>query len=242
MPQPQKLDKAVLTEIWWDTPGKPAVKKTHNAGDPKQFVVQFNPQTLKLNYSNQKAGGDQPGSSSMQFVGKGTTKLSMELWFDATLPQPDPALGQPNDVRTLTQQVSYFMTPQTVVVDGKEGLAPPGVRFQWGTFLFEGFVDSMDETLEFFSSDGRPLRASVSIGASQQEIVFNPPPSGPGGPPPAPGTKPLSMARQGDSVQQMAARAGQQDWKTVAERNGIENPRQVAAGALVNLTPRPRGR
>lgn len=237
MPQPQDLKKATLTEIWWDTAGQPPVKKTHSNGEAKHFEVQFNPQTLKLNYSNQKAGGDQPGGSSMQFVGKGVTKLSLELWFDVTLPPPK-GMGQPDDVRSLTQEIAYFLTPQTVTVDGKEGLAPPGVRVQWGSFLFEGFLDSMDETLEFFSSEGRPLRASVSISASQQEIVYNPPPIGPGGLPKSPGTLPLQAARQGDSVQQMAARSGQPDWKAVADANGITNPRQVNTGSLLNMAPR----
>ena len=46
------------------------------------------------------------------------------------------------------------------------------MRFQWGSFLFEGVMDSMDETLEFFSADGRPLRAKVSISITSQDIQF----------------------------------------------------------------------
>src|SRR5262249_32459168 len=70
------------------------------------------------------------------------------------------------DVRELTKKVAYFITPKKV---SKEYL-PPAVRFQWGSFHFDGIMDSMEESLEFFSSDGVPLRASVSLSLSQQRI------------------------------------------------------------------------
>jgi hypothetical protein len=36
----------------------------------------------------------------------------------------------------------------------------------------------------------------------------------------------------------MASRSGMPDWKAVAQANGITNPRQIATGALLNMTPR----
>ncbi len=51
-------------------------------------TVQFNPETLKVTYSNQvvvpNGTGDQTGPSSMQFVGAGVMKLSLQLWFDCS--------------------------------------------------------------------------------------------------------------------------------------------------------------
>src|ERR1700735_24846 len=99
MPQPVELATATFDEVYWDPTGK----VNHTDGG-KKFQVQFNPQTLKLTYSNQKAGGDQPKGSSTQFVGRGVTKLSLELWFDvalATVTGSTPA----KDVRNLTQEV-----------------------------------------------------------------------------------------------------------------------------------------
>ena len=54
----------------------------------------------------------------------------------------------------------------------KEGdkFVPPAVRFLWGSFQFDGLMDSLEESLEFFSNDGRPLRASMSLTLSQQKI------------------------------------------------------------------------
>ena len=55
MPQPVQLALATFQEITWSTKGD---VQPVNGG--KNVRVQFNPQTLKLTYSNQKAGGDQP--------------------------------------------------------------------------------------------------------------------------------------------------------------------------------------
>ena len=108
MPAPGTLEKATLTELW---PGSDnaLAERNKDGGEPKRVTVQFNPQTLKVSLSNQNAGGTQPGGSSTQFVGQGTTKLSLELWFDVTLPHAsgdDPR----GDVRNLTKDVAYFMT------------------------------------------------------------------------------------------------------------------------------------
>lgn len=250
MPKPGTLEKATLTELW---PGSDnaLAEQNKDGGPAKQVTVQFNPETLKLSFSNQNAGGGQPGGSSTQFVGQGTTKLSLELWFDVTLPLATGQADPGGDVRALTQDVAYFMTPQEVTRGGKTGLVPPGIQFQWGTFLFKGTLDSMEETLELFSEDGKPLRAGVQLSLSKQDLKFEfgagrgssaAPPAGRGGGAPgsggaAPaGTKPLEMARAGDTVQGASARAGVADWKGVALANGIENPRRLAPGALLDLS------
>lgn len=227
MPEAEQLEKATLQEIRWDRGGRAEEKDARGAAT-QPFTVQFNPQTLKVNYSNQKTGGDQPQGSAVQFVGKGATKLTLELWFDTSVGETDGRAG--TDVRALVEKVNAFMRPSPAP-GARNRNVPPGVRFQWGAFLFEGVMDSMDETLELFSSGGVPLRASVSVTLSKQEIQFNR--RNPGGDG-APGTRPLDQARAGESVQQVAARAGNPDWKGVAMANGIENPRRLAPGTLLD--------
>lgn len=231
---PPQLKTATIEEIWWTDTG--AIKDGTPSGNPaKNFSVQFNPQTLKVNFTNQKAGGDQPKGSSTQFVGKGVTKLTLELWFDIALAIEQGRVPDGTDVRALTGEVAYFMAPQPVTVKGKKGLAPPGMRFHWGSFLFEGVMDSMDETLDLFSADGDPLRASVSISVSKQEIQYDPSKAASLGES-VPGSEPLTAAKAGRSLQQMASGAGTNNWQNIALANGIENPRMLAAGALVNLS------
>jgi hypothetical protein len=204
----------------------------------KTVVVQFNPETLKVSFANQVAqsNGANPttGPAGRQFVGEGTTKLALQLWFDVTA----PAAGQKQaeDVRELTGDVIYFIT--THKDDQTGNRLPPAVRFEWGSFRFDGAVDSMEESLEFFSREGRPLRASMSLNLSQQRIEVlkgeSALPPGAGGS--APGTQPLTAAPAGATLQGLAAAAGGgASWQAIATANGIENPRLLAPGQLINL-------
>lgn len=199
----------------------------------RKVAVQFNPESLKVTFANQivqPQGGDQAaGNSGRQFVGAGTTKLALQLWFDVTAMEKDAV----DDVRRLTQDVVYFMTPQKSDQDPAK-LAPPGIRFQWGSFLFDGMVEALEETLEFFSPDGKPLRAAIALTLSQQKILVSTF-EGDGKVPNRPGQTPLKSAKQGDSLQGMAGKDGKQDWQGIAAANGIEDPLRMSPGQLVNL-------
>ena len=199
----------------------------------RKVAVQFNPESLKVTFANQivqPQGGDQAaGNSGRQFVGAGTTKLALQLWFDVTAMEKDAV----DDVRRLTQDVVYFMTPQKSDQDPAK-LAPPGIRFQWGSFLFDGMVEALEETLEFFSPDGKPLRASIALTLSQQKILVSTF-KGDGKVPNRPGQTPLKSAKQGESLQGMAGKDGKQDWQGIAAANGIEDPLRMSPGQLVDL-------
>ena len=206
-------------------------------------TVQFNPDSLKVSFANQlvqpSGAGDQRGSPARQFVGAGTTKLALTLWFDVGSPQP-PKAARVDDVRKLTQKVAYFITPKPVPGQ-RDKFVPPAVRFVWGSFQFDGLMDALEETLEFFSPQGKPLRASCGVSLSQQKIQFafrdtgSADGSGAGGAS-TPGTQPLAQAPAGSTVQGLADGAGQGDnWQGIAAANGIENPRLMAPGALLDL-------
>jgi hypothetical protein len=213
----------------------------------KRVKVQFNPESLKVSFSTQTAspsrtagegGGGAPrtgdqasGTAGRQYLGAGSTKLSLALWFDCTA--ATEAAFQVDDVRRLTQEVVYFLIAQPAQKDPNT-FVPPGIRFQWGSFKFDGMVDSLEESLEFFSSEGRPLRAQVSLGLSQQRILVQT--FGPPGAPKMPGASPLVPAVQGGTLQGMADAVGRGDWQALASANGIENPRQLQAGALIKLS------
>lgn len=228
MPDSQKLEKAELREL--DAEFK------NEINTDKKCQVQFNPETLKVSFANQVAtpsgAGDQKGTPARQFVGAGTTKLSLQLWFDVSAPMP-PGQNKEQDVRKLTAKVAYFITPKP---EGDK-FVPPAVRFIWGSFQFDGIMESMEESLEFFSSDGRPLRASVTVNLTQQKITeftFRPT-SGPGASP-TPGTRPLTPAPSGGSVQSIADSQGKGDnWQDIASANNIENPRLLQPGQLIDV-------
>lgn len=219
MPVALPVTKAYLQPIRWTENGQ-----VETTGD--RFFVQFNPASLKVTYTNQKAGGDQPGTAPIQYVGKGTTKLAVELLFDVTGPMPDGT--ELEDVRELTLRVATYLEPKEEGGGGEATYVPPGVRFGWDTFQFDGVVDSMNETLDFFSNAGKPLRATVALQISKQEIRI---PAVEG----SPGTSEQHLVEDGETLQQAAAAAGRDDWQGVAAANGVENPRRMAAGTLVDL-------
>jgi Contractile injection system tube protein len=227
MPESAKLVKAELQEIDLANPEAAATKKV---------PVQFNPESLKVSFANQiqtpEGSGDQRGTPTQQFVGAGTTKLTLQLWFDVNAEQDGEAVL---DVRKMTEKISYFITPKANPKDKKKFI-PPGIRFIWGSFQFDGLMESLEESLEFFSTDGIPLRASMTLNLTQQKIdIYK---FGKDAPSrmPLPGTRPLTEAPQGETVQNMAANQGKaDDWQSVAASNGIENPRSLPPGQFLDL-------
>jgi hypothetical protein len=213
--------KAKLKHIKWEDN-----QSAYKDGDPKKTVpVQFNPQTLKVSFSNNNAGGKQPGGSSVQYVGSGTTRLSVELLFDTT--------ADGSDVRQHTQRVAFYILPDPDSAGGSNTTrTPPGIQFEWGSFVFRGVVDSMEETLDYFSEEGLPLRANVSLSISRQDLEFLSIAKNKGGG----AGDPLEPAQSGDSIQALAGRNGKSgDWKCIAAANNIDDPLRLSAGVLINV-------
>jgi hypothetical protein len=227
MPDSIKLEKAELRQL--DAEFK------NEINPEKTAKVQFNPESLKVSFANQIAtpagAGDQKGTPARQFVGAGTTKLVLQLWFDVTQPMPEGQTAE-NDVRKLTQKVAYFITP---VQEGKN-YVPPSVRFIWGSFQFDGLMESLEESLEFFSAEGRPLRASMTLNLSQQKITEFTIKDVAASNAPTPGTRPLTEAPKDKSLPELADSQGKgDDWQSIAAANNIENPRMLEPGQLLDM-------
>lgn len=123
--------------------------------------VQFNPTTLQYNLQNtlDKKGRD---AKAAQFVSQSSAKLEFDLQFDST--------HDGKDVRVATRLLRDFLQPQADQND-----APPVVGFAWGTFRFKGVAESFRETLDFFSTEGVPLRSTVklSLAAQNAKDIFS---------------------------------------------------------------------
>jgi hypothetical protein len=238
MPGPPKLQKAKMSVIEFK----------QGSADPvvinPSIEVQFNPESLKLSYSNTLPGGDQSGGSAIQFASQSTTKLSFDLWFDVSAPLPSRIGPQGaadvtvvKDVRKLTGYVVRFMKPAPPTDPNKKtGGAVPAVRFEWGAFAFDGIVESLSETIDFFSPEGHALRSQLSVSMTQQEIPAELLRDADAGGAPSPGLAFQLPVKAGDFLQGMADALGQlDDWQDLANINDIENPRDLAAGLLLNL-------
>jgi len=127
----------------------------HEDDDNKTIDVHFNPVSLQYVISNtlKKVGR---GDSAKQQVSQSTGKLTMDLVFDTT--------HEGYDVRSDTIKVARYLKPVNKDL--------PIVKFIWGTFSFQGMFESYKETIDFFSAEGVPLRASLNITLASQDIVF----------------------------------------------------------------------
>jgi len=123
-------------------------------GKGEEVTVHFNPVSLQLAITNTL---DESAQDKKQYVTKSVAKLTMDLIFDTT------DTGQ--DVRIHTEKVAAFMEPG-------EKKIPTIVQFEWGTYKFQGLIDSYKETIDFFAPTGVPLRATVNLTLSRQEKVF----------------------------------------------------------------------
>ncbi len=203
-----------------------------------KFDVQFNPESLKVTFTNQMqppqqqtASDNSRGTSATQFVGKGATKFSVVLWFDVNAELP------------------HLIRVESATAQGDQPV-PPAVRFVWGSFRFDGMIESIDQSLEYFSPQGVPLRASITLNMTQQsvEYLFEPVPADnrraapgaarmPSGLPA--GTSPVTPAPAGATLPGMAASIGKAgNWQAIAEANGIENPRRLPIGQPIDMNVR----
>jgi hypothetical protein len=226
--QPPQVAKATLTALPGGTP----------------LTVHFNP--LSLVYSVENSNPPQSGGpKKVQYVAQFSGKLTMDLQFDTT--------DTGADVRTVTNQVAMFMQASANATAAAAGSAPPSgssnssapppkappvLMFQWGTYQFQGIMDSFKETIDFFSADGVALRALVSIQLSRQDNVFDEGANLSG--PTSAGS--LVPSSSGDSALSMATRGGDPSaQRQLGTDNGLDSLRftggasmQVSGGVTLN--------
>jgi hypothetical protein len=148
-------------------PGFQKAKLKSLGPDKNEVTVHFNPASLVYTVENStKQQSAQPKRA--QFAAQFSGKLTMDLQFDTT--------GTGEDVRQTTNKVAKFMQASTGNGKNKSSgnaQAQPALSFQWGSYEFKGVMESFKETIDFFSAEGVPLRALVSIGLARQDKVFD---------------------------------------------------------------------
>jgi hypothetical protein len=128
---------------------------------PKVTVpVHFNPASLQHTVSNTLKEEGQ-GAKKKQYVSQTTAKLTMDVVFDTT--------DTGEDVRITTNKMAQLLQP---VPEGQSKKVPPLVKFSWGAYSFTGMVEQYKETIDFFAVGGLPLRSSINLTLSSQEVSF----------------------------------------------------------------------
>jgi len=126
--------------------------------------VDFNPASLQLQISNELK--DTKNNERKQYIAKSNAKLTMELHFDTT--------DDGKDVTQTTRKLQAFIAPPAPPGQPADRQTPPPlVLFEWGRIKFKGIAESYKETIDFFSANGVPLRASVNLTLSRQDQVFD---------------------------------------------------------------------
>ncbi|NDY71148.1 hypothetical protein DO021_06255 [Desulfobacter hydrogenophilus] len=164
---PRPREELQTTAVFMPKTDENGQTLSDNEQRDNKVTVHFNPESLDITFTNsvQKGRRNQPAQVS---VTETTAKLSMALIFDTTR---DGA-----DVRTRTNLLGRMMDPaqQRPRRNNRNRKIPSIVIFQWGTIWFEGYIDSYREKLDFFSSEGVPLRAVVTLSMTQQQRNFDP--------------------------------------------------------------------
>lgn len=170
-------------------------RESDAAGGDDWLRVHFNPESLKTSLSTSLKSSDRgSGRTTGQWIEKSESTLTLELVFDTSTRPPDVYRSGSGDQRTerlkhadvreITGRIAtLFMTPADGSGGGGGGRsgnsgsgqrvpAPSRCHFRWGTFGFTGMVASMNETLDYFSPDGVPLRSTVSLTLKQDRFQF----------------------------------------------------------------------
>jgi hypothetical protein len=134
------------------------------SGPKVPICVHFNPVSLQYSVTNTMKEGAE-GNKTKQYVASVTGKLTMDLVFDNT--------NDGQDVQQSTSKLASCMGPAPTKDGAQNDPTPPIVLFEWGHYKFQGMMESYKETIDFFSPDGVPLRASVNITLAQQDKQFN---------------------------------------------------------------------
>jgi LysM repeat protein len=187
----------------------------------EKLLVLFNPEEYTVNKDNNFASQAIPGLSGplLQFVNGNMRTLEMELFFDTYDSKSLPKV----DVRTETNKIVKLMA-----ID-PELHAPPVLQLSWASLQLDCVLARVSQKFVLFSEDGTPVRARLNCTFNEyidperegKEISRRT----------ADFTK-IYVAVQGETLSGVAARVYEDPelWRSIAIRNGIDDPRTLAAG------------
>lgn len=191
----------------------------------------FNPTEYSFSKSNtwnqdEASGQDLPIA---HFQGGGATTMSVSLLFDTYALARGG--GDPSDVRDYTEKVFKLMKVDPSLKDPKTNKSrPPIVSFRWGnTWSFKAVITSISQRFSLFTSDGTPVRATLSVSFQQVQQEGTYPKQNPtsGGE-----VEKVHLVGPGETIDAIAFRqyGDSAKWPLIADFNHLDNPMKLAPG------------
>jgi nucleoid-associated protein YgaU len=221
------------------TSGKPVKAYIYNE-DKGQKVVDclFNPTEYSFSKSNSWAPGNILGHDLplVNFQGGGATTLTVSLFFDTYTLPPITGKPHPQDVRDYTEKVFALMNVDASLKDSKTQTGrPPRVSFRWGTsWTFKAVITSITQRFTMFTSDGKPVRATLDVTMQQVEQEGTYPAQNPtsGGL-----AQRVHIVGPGETIDGIAFSeyGDARKWRLIADHNRLDNPMRLRPGQKLAL-------
>lgn len=197
--------------------------------EPEELPVMFNPTEYSLDKQlniDQKEVAGQTAPTD-QFVSGNAETLSTEFFFDT--------LESGDDVRKKhTDRIDSLLVAHPS--QNQNAPEPPKCRFIWGSLIFKGRLKSAKKTFTMFDRDGVPVRAKVQVTFEGSRILEEE--SSAAQEQSGDGTRSHTVT-EGDTLWDIAGSAygDPEQWRRIADANGVENPRTLQVGRVLEIPP-----
>lgn len=189
----------------------------------EDIPLHFNPSEYKLKKENTFAEVPIPGLESppLQYVRGGARTLTMDVLVDTS-----------DDLSNVREK--YVAKIETLVAQNKKLHAPPIVEFVWAEQVFRGVLQSLEVNYVLFHSDGKPLRAKLSLSLKEyrpvdvrlksEQLT-------------SADVEKRYVARAGETLSSISAAVFRDParWREIAIANGIVDPRRIEPGTVLTI-------
>jgi nucleoid-associated protein YgaU len=183
---------------------------------------QFNPKELSVGKGATWSSKTQKKITVPQFEGPEPSKLTLEMFLDASDTQRDSV------VTTFEKLLSCCVSTSDSIIRNKPN--PPWVSFHWGSLRsFTGYIASVNIKYTLFTRNGLPIRGTATITLQEipKEKKGQNPTSG------ALSAHRVHTVRTGDTLASIAWHEYGDPimWRAIATANRIDDPMRLRAGS-----------
>jgi hypothetical protein len=185
--------------------------------------LMYNPTEYEIQKTNNFAEIGVPGLDTppLQYVRGGVTRFKADLLVDTS--------------DTLADVSALYTEPLRKLMNVNGDIhAPPILRLVWNGVLFVGVLENLTVTFILFTPQGVPIRAKLSVSLMEYEKVETQLASRPRS---SPDVDKIHVVRRGDTLASVAILAYNDptEWRQIAERNNIDDPRGLPPGATLEI-------